>query len=80
MGTKNLSLPQVTRKKMFIVVAEQKAISGSGRERERDSHIQIEIPHDFKLPGESPQRISMEREESILALPVTSQTTADDCK
>lgn len=43
------------------------------RERERASHIQLEIPHDLKLPGESPQRVSMEREESILALPVTSQ-------
>lgn len=32
------SLPQVTRKKMFIVVAEQKAISGSGKERERLLH------------------------------------------
>lgn len=58
---------------MFIVVAEQKAISGSGRERERASHIQLEIPHDLKLPSESPQSVSMEREESILALPVTSQ-------
>lgn len=69
---------------MFIVVTEQKAISGSGREREREreraSHIQLEIPHDLKLPGESPQRVSMEKEESILALPVKSQTTADDCE
>lgn len=48
--------------------------------KERESHIQLEILHDLKLPGESPQRVSMEREESILALPVTSQTTADDCE
>lgn len=48
--------------------------------RARESHIQLEIPHDLKLPGESPQRVSMERQESIPALPVTSQTTADDCE
>lgn len=78
---KALLCPRSQERKCLLWWQNKKLFQGQeGRERERASRIQLEIPHDLKLPGESPQRVSMEKEESILALPVKSQTTADDCE